>query len=299
MGSKTYQTYIAFTTAPHLYPLETVLFLIDDGFLVPTAKNLPFGWVPLHRRPASSLRTAFDQIKGIWDNIPADHFSDDCIDVSSCRKGAFKNMILSLIGIWSTQTRQRLSCYRTAQHEDVVGPVHATSYADKQTLTWTTTELLDTRSMLPLALQCRFHEALLMEKAMRIIEKIPRLVPIAARVDGIYFKATDEPSMLQLEAVASRHRYPVTERCTYQIKNAELGSVPVNPQSWNYTRIQCPKQKPWIRSTDPRFEQICQTLTAWRADEVLDEQERTLRVILKLGGGADWSLAQLAPANRW
>ena len=64
---------------------------------------------------------------------------------------------------------------------------------------------------------------------MRIIEKIPRLVPIAARVDGIYFKATDEQTMLQLEAVASRHRYPVSERCTYQIKNAELGSAPVKP----------------------------------------------------------------------
>ena len=93
-----------------------------------------------------------------------------------------------------------------------------------------------------------------MEKAMRLIEKIPRIVPIAARVDGIYFKADDESTMLQLEAIASRHRYPVSDRCTYQIKNAKLGGAPVNPQSWNYTRTQYPKQRPWISSTKPRFE---------------------------------------------
>ena len=93
-----------------------------------------------------------------------------------------------------------------------------------------------------------------MEKAMRVIEQLPRVVPLAARVDGIYFKAADEPTRFELEAIASRQCYPVTDRCTYQIKNTELGSAPVNPQSWNYSRIQCPKNKPRLRSTDPIFE---------------------------------------------
>ena len=33
---------------PHLYPLETVQYLIYDGFLKPSAKTLPLGWAPIH-----------------------------------------------------------------------------------------------------------------------------------------------------------------------------------------------------------------------------------------------------------
>ena len=33
---------------PHLYPLETVLFLIEDGFLEPNQSTLPWGWKPSH-----------------------------------------------------------------------------------------------------------------------------------------------------------------------------------------------------------------------------------------------------------
>ena len=147
---------------------------------VPSDKNLPFGWAPLHKRLAAALRAAFGQTKRLWDSVPAESFADDSLDVTTHRTRAYKQMILSLIGVWSTQSRSKLYCYRTASHEDVIGPVHATSYADKQTLTWCSTEIVDTRSMLPLALQCRFHEALLMEKAMRIIEQLPRVVPLAA-----------------------------------------------------------------------------------------------------------------------
>ena len=43
---------------PHLYPLETVQFLIEDGVLVANADTLPYGWVPTHKRPAQDLRRA-------------------------------------------------------------------------------------------------------------------------------------------------------------------------------------------------------------------------------------------------
>ena len=36
-----------------------------------------------------------------------------------------------------------------------------------------------------------------MEKGMRIIEQLPRVVPLAARVDGIYFKAFVEPTIFR------------------------------------------------------------------------------------------------------
>ena len=87
--------------------------------------------------------------------------------------------------------------------------------------------------MLPLALQCRFHELLLMEKATRLLEQLPRIVPLAARVDGIYFTSKDEGAITELEALASRPHYPVSERCVYQIK-ADAKALPFNLQSCNY-----------------------------------------------------------------
>ena len=48
---------------PHLYPLETVQYLMSDGFLRAGPTTIPWGWVPSHRRPAKHLRDAFQEIK--------------------------------------------------------------------------------------------------------------------------------------------------------------------------------------------------------------------------------------------
>ena len=178
-------------TGAHLYPLDTVKFLIEDGFLQPCRKTMPFGWAPLHWRPADVLRKGFRAIKDLWEAIPDAEFSDDPGTAASFRKNSCKSMILALIGRWSTQQVKSVTCYRTCSPEtDVQGHVAAKTFSDLgtrgiSTLSWTETEIVDTRSMLPLALQCRFHEALLMHKSMCLIEKLPRIVPLAVRVDAV------------------------------------------------------------------------------------------------------------------
>ena len=55
---------------PHIYPLQTVQFLIEDGLTTPSPDTLPCCWAPLHTRPASHLRAAFQQMDNIWADLP-------------------------------------------------------------------------------------------------------------------------------------------------------------------------------------------------------------------------------------
>ena len=134
-------------------------------------------------------------------------------------------MILIMIGVRATQRREQLCGYKTTVAEDVPRTVRTRTFTDECTISFATTELIDTRSMLPLALQCRFNEALLMHKAMCLIESLPRVIPLAARVDGIYFSA-DKEAADELEAKASRYHYDVSERCVFQIKKCKLSELP-------------------------------------------------------------------------
>ena len=92
---------------PHLYPQETVLFLIDEGFIQPNADNIPWGWIPTHTRPASHIRDAFEEIAKIWDNIGVGP----------------KERKLMFLGY-----RRRPIGYNTTVDEDVPGPVNIDSY---------------------------------------------------------------------------------------------------------------------------------------------------------------------------
>ena len=58
---------------PHLYPQDTVIFLIDNDFIQANADTLPWGWIPSHTRPASHIRDAFEEIASVWNDIEADH----------------------------------------------------------------------------------------------------------------------------------------------------------------------------------------------------------------------------------
>ena len=80
-----------------------------------------------------------------------------------------------------------------------------------------------------------------MERAARLIERIPRIIPLAARVDGISFSSKHAESVTELEALASRHQYSVTERSVFKMKQADWGSLPANSQSWNYKVVAIPK----------------------------------------------------------
>ena len=152
---------------PHIYPLETVLFLMEDGLV--KRSMIPWGWVPSHTRPAEDLHRAINQVKDMWAELG----------------GNSKHMLLSMLGVWNTQQRELLNAHRTDNEDDVVGPTVARTMG-RERLYFTRTQLYCTRTVLPLARQCRFTEALRMEKAIRLMERLPRIIPLAARVDGIY-----------------------------------------------------------------------------------------------------------------
>ena len=273
---------------PHLYPLETVKFLIDDGFLKPSATTMPLGWAPIHRRPACELRDALGRIRSTWEMMPLELFKetdDDTMDdLKRRRENTVKHMILAMIGVWSTQRREQLACYRTACEEDVPGEIETMTYTDDCNLAWKTTSIIDTRSMLPLALQCRFQEALLMERAARLIERIPRIVPLAARVDGIYFSSSHADAVTELEALASRHQYSVTERPVFKMKEADWGCLPINVQSWDYRIANFQKSAKWFHSTNRKYEKCGVKYKLWKPEDDLDEREKALRTILHAGG---------------
>ena len=63
------------------------------------------------------------------------------------------------------------------------------------------TTIVDTHSTLCLALQRRIQEALLVHNALRLIEQLPRIVPMSARVHVLYYRG-DQYAELKLEAIA-------------------------------------------------------------------------------------------------
>ena len=70
-----------------------------------------------------------------------------------------------------------------------------------------------------------------MGRAMRLIERVPSVVPIATRVDGIYFAARTAAATAELNALAFGHTHSISQRNIFQIKAArkakakEVGNV--------------------------------------------------------------------------
>ena len=61
-----------------------------------------------------------------------------------------------------------------------------------------------------------------MGKAMRLSEALPTTIPLAARVDSVHAVANSMDAVYQLEALASRHNYPVSERPVYATKDCKV-----------------------------------------------------------------------------
>ena len=159
---------------------------------------IPWGWVPSHSRPAEDLHHAVDQVKEIWTEL----------------EESPKHMLLSLLGVWNTQQRELLNAFRTDNEGNVLGPTVARTMGQER-LFFTSTQLHATHTMLPFALQCRFTEALQMEKAIRLMERLPRIVPLVARVGGIYWAAGCLESTIDLHELAAGHRYNISRSpCT-------------------------------------------------------------------------------------
>ena len=161
--------------------------------------------------------------------------------------------------------------YNTTSNEDVPGPVRIDSYEACRSLKFTSIDLMDTRTTLPFSLQCKFQEALLMEKAMQIFECIPRVIPLAARVDGIYFAAKSREDVSEVATLARIHHYPISKRFVYAIKDSPT-VLPVNAQSWTYRTVPTPAIGEWLHVHDHTFDEI---------DDGASYEDKITRTILK------------------
>ena len=63
-------------------------------------------------------------------------------------------------------------------------------------------------------------------------EKILAILPIAARVDGIYFTGRTPEAVTALKALAFDQKYDISQRNVYQIKSAKVENLPQNEQSY-------------------------------------------------------------------
>ena len=86
-----------------------------------------------------------------------------------------KLMRLAAIGLWNDQERVKLTAVRTENQEDVAGPVRLKKFSEKSTLCFHSTEMFDNRTMLPIALQTLFAEQVHMDRAAKLIERIPAI----------------------------------------------------------------------------------------------------------------------------
>ena len=123
-----------------------------------------------------------------------------------------------------------------------------------------------------------------MDKAMRLIETMPRIIPLAARVDGIYFAADSIESVYHLEAVASRHQYPVSERSIFATKECKVEHIPLNPQTWQYKTIPAPVRNRWFHATPEKAAFLAvNKRESWWNNQTYEEQV-ALAIIDNTGG---------------
>ena len=51
-----------------------------------------------------------------------------------------------------------------------------------------------------------------MEKAIRLLERVPKIIPLAARVDGIYWTTCCGESRCEFDQLADEHKYIISKR---------------------------------------------------------------------------------------
>ena len=100
--------------------------------------------------------------------------------------------------------------------------------------------------MLPLSLQTLFAEQVHMARAARLLDRIPCILPLAARVDGIYFAARTKDAVDEWKAVAFEHKYAISERYAYPLKDAKVENLPCNAQSYQYKEVYLSRVSEWF-----------------------------------------------------
>ena len=84
-----------------------------------------------------------------------------------------------------------------------------------------------------------------MEKAIRLMERIPRIIPLAARVDGIYWTTECLDSAIELHELVAEERYSMSRRPVYKMKECRMDKMPVNAQGFEYKDVPLHQTAPW------------------------------------------------------
>jgi hypothetical protein len=246
---------------PHLYPWETVQVLIEEGFLVASAETIPFGWRPWRWFPSQDLAAAWQHLQ-------------DC--------GGDKKMILATIGIWNKQERFTYYARTTDREEDMPGPVTIKHFRPDCTIMMCQSRLHDNRTMLPVSLLCLFDEQRRMHRARQLVARVPKIVPLGCRVDGLYFVGP-EAAVQALKAICAGEQYDCIQRPVYQFKEAnKWKDVPICSQR-NGRGREC--FKPPIRLEWDCFEEGEERLKATVAGLWGQEAEQRTQEVIKLCGG--------------
>ena len=65
-----------------------------------------------------------------------------------------------------------------------------------------------------------------MEKAIRLMERLPRIIPLAARVEGIYWTTECLDSTIDPHELAAGHCYNMSRRPMHKMKECNMGKCP-------------------------------------------------------------------------
>ena len=67
-----------------------------------------------------------------------------------------------------------------------------------------------------------------------MLERVPKIIPLEARVDGIYWTPYFDESRHRLHQLADGHKYSISHRNVYSMKKCKIDSLPVNAQSFTH-----------------------------------------------------------------
>ena len=84
-----------------------------------------------------------------------------------------------------------------------------------------------------------------MEKAIQIMERLPNITPLAARVGDTYWATECLESAMDLHELAAEERRSINRRPVYKMKDCRMGKTPVIAQGYVYKPIPLHRTAPW------------------------------------------------------
>jgi len=164
-------------------------------------------------------------------------------------------MILATIGLWSKQERSKYLAKRTDCEADMPGPVAVKHYRGDETIMMCKTQVYDNKTCLPFALLPLFDEQRMMYKAMRLVAKVPAIIPLGCMVDGLFGTGPPE-AKAALMALCQEEKYPMLDTTVFHFKDAfykDLEHLPVEQRRNDNKPCFKPPARPWsyVCESDP------------------------------------------------